>query len=272
MVDAPLAELLKAPGTITVDNATDAASRMTLPTAIVNTRPGFLHIRRRVQLAANLRLSSPIPAALIEPLPGDLVRLLLKRHLIADDSDAFAPRLMVSWSTREAAIVASKSFQGSSRRSACRPPRLPTCWRATRSAASIKQAVVNALPAYLLAVTRTQSRRIAATLVAEGFETSADALAGLVAGGAPANVVVPLLARSPAHLADAQLVQLFRGLGGEHSRAVDVGNSRVAYLPDDAAHREVLDRLVGAHVVRHHEPSDAKKHAGLRRVTLSRTA
>ena len=271
-LDAPLAELLKTHRTITPDDQTDQAARLQLATMILNARPGRLDAKLRVRLVVSLKLDVGVPAAAIRPPRGELVGLLIKQKVIADDTDAFAPALMPDWETREAAILASRAFG-----SFLAPAYLPTGEVADfllskGIAAGLKQSVVDELPAYLTKATREQARRIAVALLAQGFEVDPAGMEALRAAGAPMSGLIALTATSLGRFDNGDLVGLLTAMGGQYARTVDVGGSRVIYLTDDEAHRVVLDRLVSAGIVHHHEPHDTLTHPNTRKVTLFRRA
>lgn len=197
----------------------------------------------RVRLAKSLT-PGEIPPGSIQPEKGPLVANLLTAHLVADDAAAFSNHLMVDWSTFEAAISASGQFATFVSTEVLGIDQIPNLLRSTAISTEVKKVVVNGLAAYLVGATNRQVEAAAKALNERGWEVRYARIEALRAAGASNGELVKLIAREGNELATDDLKALLRAMKEPYSKVADRGRGR-PHFPDDQAHRDVLDRLVG---------------------------
>ena len=239
------------------------ADRLALAATIVNAGESLPGVRLQVRLIRSLN-PGRIPSTSIEPNSGILVANLIRSRLVADDAEAFSPRLMVDWPTLEAAIKASRRYE-----TFVSPAVLPAHHVASllRSAArdEIKQAVVTDLSAYLDDADGRAARAIGEALVLKGWRLPAILIEAVRAAGARSSDVARLLGQAGDQVTVEEIRALLRTLPDPYSKLADRKGYRPS-VPDDQQHRALLDRLTD--VVKNHKPDLLRP--GIRKVTTYR--
>lgn len=265
-IDESLAALLRMNRRVTAWSEAPVSDRLALATTIVNARELLPGIRLPIQLIKSLR-PGVIPAASIDPVPGTLLANLIKGHLIADDEDAFDPRLMVDWPTLDATIRASKRYE-----SFVSPRVLPAAYVAPLILSSvllgIREDVVRRLPLFLEGASKRSAQAVAEALLAKGWQLPISLIDAVQAAGASSASVVRLLGLAGEMVSVEALRARLRTLPKPYDGLADPLGSRPT-VPDDAHHRAVLDRLTAARVVKNHKPD--RSRPGMRRVTTHRS-
>jgi len=248
-IDDSLASLLHSYGAVEWRDVPQA-DRVGLATTVANSAASLPGIRLRVRLIRSLRCE--ITASDIAPASGTFVANLLRSHLVADDGDVFAPRLMVDWSTLEATIKASKHFE-----SFVSPAVLPAQHVASMLKSTVRQElkrkVVTQLAAYLKDADGRTARNVAETLVSSRWRLPPVLIEAVQAAGARPADVVRLLGQAGDLVSVDEIRSILRGLPAPYSKIADPTGYRPS-VPDDEQHRAVLDRLASARVVKSHKP------------------
>lgn len=246
-VDDPLGEFLASRQGITASDENTAEEKLEVTLAILRARRSIPSTETRVALAASLQ-HDPIPTASLEPEKGDLVARLLQQGLLADDATAFTPRLMLDWTTYEAAIAASKHYASFVDPSVLSVSLIPSLLGSTTiKGPTVRNAVVDKLPDYLVGATPAQAQAVARSLNQHGWSVRSARIEALRAAGASVAELIELIAREGDKLAVEDLRALLRAMGGSYARVAEGGRGRPTF-PDDRPHRDALTRLVGTTV------------------------
>ncbi|MHA7199015.1 YobI family P-loop NTPase [Arthrobacter alkaliphilus] len=263
-IDTNLATLLGHSGKVSEIEGASEPARAKLAAAILDARGPLPSQCLRANLAASLELSDVLPATGITPESGDLIGLLIERGIIADDRSAFSDRLMIDWPTREFAISKSSHFSEFFDPMVLPGSQLPQLFGSALVPASVKLAVIGHLPAYAAAAPRGLGP-IADFALEEGIALNHAQLDVLQRGGAGSARLIGLIARSQG-LPFEEMRSLLNAMGGDYATITQPG-TRQASLPDDDAHRSVLERLKEAGVVSSYSSNN---WSGMLRVHLKR--
>lgn len=182
----------------------------------------------------------------IVPRSGSLPSRLIEAGLLPDDQATFASSVMVDWTTRECSIEVSHNFENFADPKSLPVAQVAQLLRSAVISAPVKEAVVRGLADYLAVASRLNASEMAQALTAQGCRIESELIQSLIDLGARESDVIQLIARDEAMSADT-LRGLLRAMGGDYARIADPG-PRPSYLPDDADHRSILERLLGAPV------------------------
>ncbi|MBD7998653.1 YobI family P-loop NTPase [Oerskovia gallyi] len=246
-IDASLGPLLAKHETITGAEDVPLADRLEVAVAILAAREEIPDSRSRVGLAASVNPGA-ISATTIEPEGGLLVAQLIDAQLLVDDETAFSEELMVDWPTYEAAIIASENYATVVSVDILSVVQIPNLLRGAVSI-DVKEAVVAELDEYLAGATQQQVQTVTRTLHEQGWKLGYTILEALRAAGADQREIINLAAQAGEVLDLRDLKELLLSMGDEYSKAATGGRGAPKF-PDDQAHREVLERLVGATIRR----------------------
>lgn len=261
-VDDPIATFLTGHSEIVWEEETPVAQRKSVAVSILDAHTTLPDVDTRVALAAALE-PGMIPADEIVPRSGNLPARLIEKGLLADDDSTFTSGLMVDWATREAAIKASKNFVTISGPTTLPVAHVAQLLRSEAVPSPVKEAVVRDLVSYLADASASHAEDIARSLNARGWLIESEQIKALIDSGVSDREIVRLIARDRGMSTDT-LRCLLRAMGEDYARIADPG-PRPAYLPDDADHRAVLERLQGAPVSSY--DTDTKRQ-GMLRVNL----
>ncbi|WP_163275123.1 hypothetical protein [Cellulomonas iranensis] len=243
-VDDALGGFLALHQGITASDENTAEEKLDVTLAILRARRSIRSTETRVALAASIQYD-PIPAASLEPEKGDLVARLLRRGLLADDTTAFAPQLMLDWATYEAAIAASKQYASFVDPGVLSVSLIPSLLGSSViKGRAVREAVVDTLPDYLVGASPSQAQAVARSLNQHGWCVRFAGIEALRAAGVDVTELIELIAREGDELAVDDFRALLRAMGGSYARVAEGGRGRPTF-PDDKSHRDALTRLVG---------------------------
>lgn len=222
-----------------------------------------LPAHRRVAMVEALDLAEPLRVAQLHGRWGALAGALLERGLVVDDEDLFAVGVLPDWASREAAIVASSAFPALIGPAVLPPGQYGAFFDSTQIADAVKRRGLEVLGAYVEHVGPGSFEAAARWAVDSRTTLTAEGLDLLQRGGASPLAVVRLLEQAPN--VDLDRVRgLLRAAGAPYSVVADPG-LKFPLLPDDAAHRSLLDRLRVGDVVSGYRETDRGLRVSLRR-------
>jgi hypothetical protein len=239
-----------------------ASERARLATAILNAHASIPSSRERVALARSLDIETMISPQSLVSETGELVGRLIEAGLIADDETTFARAHIPDWRTREYAIRKSKTFGQFMSPDVLPSKDLGGFFSSQNIPGALKDKVLAHLGAFSAGASRQSYQSAADYAIGSGARLTISQLETLKAGRASHDTLVSLLAA--AQLPDGELRTFLRSLGGNYETIADPGK-RSPRVPDDAAHREVLDRLKSADVVSGYRPDKGQLRVSLRR-------
>lgn len=240
--DHDLGSLLSGRRQITeVEDAPDD-ERLEVAVVILAARAEIPDVATRVELAGSLN-PGEIPATRLTPEAGDLIARLLKAGMLADDEAAFDARLMVDWSTYEAAIQASSAFRTVVSPALLKSSHLRDLLGSALIAREVKDAVLMRLTEYLADATPAETTSVAQVLNEHQWSVGYEGFVALVQAGASTEEVVELIARRGEELEIEDLKALLRAMGEPYLLVADRGGGRPRF-PLDEAHDKILTRLV----------------------------
>jgi hypothetical protein len=246
-VDEHLASWLETYGTVTWSEGDPLPDRRELAVQIVNARRTLPKAARRVEIAASLQ-PGELDGTVLTPESGDLVALLLREGLLADDESAFTDRLTPDWQTREAAIAASSNFPEFATPGVLPVAAFASFLRSGKIPSPVKVAVANNLPTFLEQASRSQAQAITDALNAGAWRIGGGRIRALSEAGVESATLVPLIEREGERLPIDELRGLLRTMGGRYAQIADHGTKRPTF-PDDVGHRWILQQLRSAGIV-----------------------
>lgn len=231
-----------------IEDAKDSARADTaLP--VLQAREALPDPQIRVGLAGSIvDPDITIPAANIEPEPGELIGLLLERGVIADDPTAFSENLMLDWPTREAALEYSEHFAEYMTPGLLPAEVLAKVFTSRRTPPRVKKKIIDNLADYAAGDDGAGIRAAAQYADQEGIALDHARLKLAVESHTADGILVRLIAHCSG-LAEAELRDLLRGMDGDYPLLADPGTERRPIMPDDPAHRTILGWLKAAGVV-----------------------
>lgn len=244
-VDSVLAAFLTKHNMIEWDeDVSPLTDRRDVSQAILNAAT-VLPAEARIGLVVQLQ-PGELPVDDIRPESGEFAGRLIEENLIHDDAETFASALMVDWTTREAAIAASKNFESFVSPETLPVSQIPQMLTSDKVPKGIKKAVVSSLGNYLVEGTRREAEEIARALNTRSWKIAVPRIQALLEHGVSTAQVVQFLVRDPGIPLDSLRASL-RDMGDPYTRLADPGH-RPVYLPDDQVHRVLLERLEGVTV------------------------
>jgi len=240
-VDAHLAPLLAAAGTLTEAESADEDEKTTLATTILAAREQLPAATLRADLVASLKLGSHLEIGEIAAETGDLFALLLKHDIISDTAESYAHLAATDWLTRRAFIRESEKFARYMTPELVQPD-LAALLADNEIEDAIKRVIVEQSEAYAEVAGQRGLNELARLAVKHGHTIPSVVVQKMAQGGASAQYVVPLLEPHLGDLARADLFAILQELGGDYSKLTAVGRSalHVANTPADRALLECL--------------------------------
>lgn len=260
-LDEPIARLLESSGSIReVDGAT-AEDLQQLALQILGAGVVLADPALRVRLVEGLALARPIAASAITAEPGQLLGLLISAGIIEDDADAFSTGWAADWPTLEFAIASSKNFATFMTSAILQADDLESVFSSAVIPGAVKDALIANLVDYGDGATRAGLEAAARYAARSDLKVDREQLQIFTERRVSSGLIVPLLAAASA-LPLPELRATLREIGGDYATVADVGYGRPK-LPDDDAHRDILERLQAGGIV-----SQYKNARGGLRVTL----
>ncbi|MDJ0378503.1 hypothetical protein [Cryobacterium sp. PH31-L1] len=201
----------------------------------------FLTDGTKIRLIEDLVADLPLATAEISPQPGELFGALIEAELLIDDENAFVALRAEPWEARRAVVNASIQFPTYVANIALTDEELREIATDLTVSAEAREAVLRQLGHY--------SDRLT-TEIMVGFAQFAFANRVAVAGSdielmllhhVPPRPIVKLMVDHLDDLPAAELLTVLQKLGNEYARVP--GRQRQATLPDDDAHKALLQRL-----------------------------
>lgn len=240
-VDAHLAPLLAATGTLTETESADEDEKTTLAITILAAREQLTAATLRADLVASLKLGSHLEIGEIAAETGDLFALLLKHDIISDTAESYAYLAATDWPTRRAFIRESEKFSRYMTPELVQPD-LAALLADNEIEDAIKRVIVEQSEAYAEVAGQRGLNELARLAVKHGHTIPSVVVQKMAQCGASAQYVVPLLEPHLGDLARADLFAILQALGGDYSRLTTVGRTalHVANTPADRALLESL--------------------------------
>lgn len=248
-IDEHLAHLLAQAGEIHASEAADITSadgdeldKVAAACALLNA-PVIARTTDRVAYAASIGAPTPLPIDKIEAAPGDLLALLLRNGLVADDADTFLHFHDAGWSAIGLAIKESAQF------AEFVTPELvdgmiADVLRDAEASAKVGKLVVTNASAYAPNEDREALSEIGRYAQAHKIALSPDTILriAVAADGAERKRLVPeLLCNAVPAATQQNIVDVFQALGEPYSHVTRPGANFA--LPYDEEHRFLLEQL-----------------------------
>lgn len=240
-VDAHLAPLLAAAGTLTEAESADEDEKTTLAITILAAREQLPAATLRADLVASLKLGSHLEIGEIAAETGDLFALLLKHDIISDTAESYAYLAATDWPTRRAFIRESEKFSRYMTPELVQPD-LAALLADNEIEDAIKRVIVEQSEAYAEVAGQRELNELARLAVKHGHTIPSVVVQKMAQGGASAQYVVPLLEPHLGDLAREDLFAILQALGGDYSRLTTVGRTAL-HVANTPADRALLERL-----------------------------
>lgn len=239
----------------------DQSAKRTLAADMLSARAVLPSPKLRTDLVVSLALDTPLPASAIMPEDGQLVGLLLKHQVIADDLTSFALVLAQDWPTREFAISQSEEFANY-----MTPNELPvgdvaSLLRSTSIPAQVKQKVIENIEGYTVDADLPTLQAVAEYAVASEFGLSVAELSRHASAGVSPHLVVTLLEAHLAAIDLDEIASILVSLGTPYS-AISERNGKHPRLPNTPADVALVERLKELEVVSSYEGNQDAYCAG----------
>jgi hypothetical protein len=262
-IDDALATLLTAAGGLTDVGGAGQDELAAIGVAILRSQNKIPSAQLRVSLCASLGLTEPLTTDRLMPEAGELLSLLLREHLIADDADAFDPNMTIDWPTRELAVEQSLNFPVFMEPALLPAAELKHFIESYRVPPAAKRALIDQIESFIGGSPEGTVAAISRYMANNRVPVDGPRLQFLLNEGAPASDVVQLLASNADTITTDQMRAVLRELGDGYALVADTTGKRPT-LPDDAYHREILTRLVSVGIV-----NSFKQEDGLLRVFVN---
>ncbi|WP_335986951.1 YobI family P-loop NTPase [Glycomyces sp. MUSA5-2] len=262
-IDAGLGSLLTAEKQISTDGEPEE-ERAALAYLILAARSAIPDPLVRVRLVVSLSLQHRLVPDQIEPEPGRLIGLLIKRRIIEDDAATFALTRDTDWATREFAITTSSAFAHYCSPNEIPETDLPMLLESKQVAGSIKADIITELRSF------TPTNRRDALEAAARYARKHNILLPLkeihriaVASGS-APLVLPLLEPQLDQCSLSDLKPILAALEGEYDQMTSA-NGRRLKLPLTHAVIELAHRLQALGPVSTVDPNGSVLKVNMRR-------
>lgn len=251
-VDQNLAVPLAASRAILRPEAGDQGARRTLAAQLLSARAVLPAPKLRNDLVVSLTLDEFLPASAIEPEGGQLVGLLLKYRLIADDATSFALALDQDWPTREFAISQSQQFATYMTPNEVPVSDVASLLRSTSVQAEVKQKVIENVVEYTVDAGTPTLQAVAEYAIGSGLELPVVEVGRHASAGVPPRLVVMLLEPHLAAIDFDRLAPILVSMGTPYSVMTE-RNGRHPRLPNTPADLALVHRLKEFDVVSSYE-------------------
>lgn len=219
-----------------------------LALAIINSPSSELDVTKRVELAAALE-PGVLPTAEIQPRTGKLIGELLNEKLIADDEEAFAPRLMLDWDTQAHAIANSQNFE-----TLVSPEILNAEFigplLSDDSLSSVHYPVVKVLSQYPKAPLEAYQAYTDRALKGGKYQPKGGEILRARRGGVSVEDTLKLLAKFRQNVSSEELREVVRNLGYPWVKLADPGYGKSIHVPYSPHAQLALEELRSAGVVK----------------------
>lgn len=239
-MDESLAELLERQSSIEAQEQLSEADYIKLAGAVLGAGDR-LTAEKRVELVASIGWDGFIPAETITPEKGELIGLLIKAHLIADDETSYElAKNLHDWPTKEFAIASSKRFPGSVDLVG---DEVVKAIRSEKIGEEFKRYIIYHMNS---SCTRLEEDQIGFAvdyaIEHEEFTLSAEALQWLPGQGVDPARVVALMARTLNDMKDDDVCAVVQALGEPYVELLVPGSGQIR-ISGQKGHEELLERL-----------------------------
>lgn len=239
-VDESLAKSLEAVTQIPEAAGAEEQQKIEIALAVLNASDTVLNQGHRLSLALSLE-TGELPTASIDPEPGELIGNLIEEGLIADDEQAFSPRLMTDWPTLEHAIQKSREFPELLSPDTLAPQHIAPFLLSRNISNDLRTRVVNMLRTFPKVPTNAYEA-VATLALQDRISLNSSGIEMILQGGVATATVVKVVADAIDRLDLAELQALLRHLGDPYSRIADKGRY-VTRIADTPEHRLILQAL-----------------------------
>jgi hypothetical protein len=243
-------------------DALDDAGRKALATALINAGAVLPSPEQRVELARSLNLDEQLQPDRLVPESGRLLGLLIEADLVPDDVETFTSDMVVDWQTREFAIHKSSDIAVFLSPDVLPAEDLVPFLSSSLVPATLKMTVLRH-PTDYVEGDRARAGAMARYALANNIALTADQLEALRSAGAPDTLVVALVGEASTMATD-DVRSLLRRMRPPYQSIADPGTARPS-VPDDPAHRSLLERLRSAGVVSSYASKKGRLVVSLRR-------
>lgn len=264
-IDASAATLLEPVDNIAQVDEVIEADKVRLAVAIINAGDSIRSPEHRVQLVTSLELPSTIPIGSLTPESGALPGLLIEARLLPDNEVTFTSALMVNWTTREAALIRSTHAPDFITPDSLPPQELAEFFQSDEIPQQLKAHVLAKITDFIPQAGADAARAATSFAIATRADLPFAAVDMLGRAGPSDPQIVALLVTSSSITMDEIRNQL-RIMADPYPALADRGTSRPR-VPDDEAHRQLLNRLQAESIVSTHEAEGDGRRVHLRRAT-----
>jgi len=226
-LDADLAKVLKATGSISEVDSAEEAEKVQLGHTILAVRP-LLHSTVRVPLVVSLKLAGPLDASVVPTENSPLLALLLESHLVPDDVDTYERIGNIDWQWREQFIRASRNFK-TFMTPGLVGDHLGQLLSSQKVGKSVKLAILEDAVEFAVASDASGRRELARFAMANSRQLPIEVVEQLATDRADAATVTVLLKPYLATLDAQRLDAILRSLGGPYAQLTYVGRDRPTF-------------------------------------------
>jgi hypothetical protein len=263
-IDEDLAVLLAASPSIETSDDFQVEDVRTVATAVLNAAE-FLTADQRVMLAKSLPLTEHLPASRIPSEAGELFGLLLKQDLVADAEETFVQFVEEDWTTYEHGIVISKEFEGFVSPSTLPERHVEPFLTSNLLDSQLQLSVLRRFAEFAPNADAPTLKAAARFAIKETEEMPAEFLQLLAAKTKDSTLAIPLL-NLALGISAPELREILAQLGDEYSGFSNGPGTKIS-LPDDSAHRSLIERLRNAGLAGSPAPTKIRR-PGRMNVTL----
>lgn len=239
-MDESLAELLEKQSSIEAQEQLSETDYIKLAGAVLGARDR-LTAEKRVKLIASIGWDGFIPAETITPEKGELIGLLIKARLIADDEPSYElAKNLHDWPTKEFAIASSKRFPGSVDLVG---DEVVKAIRSEKIGEEFKRYIIHHMNSSCTCLKEDQiGFAVDYAIGHEEFTLSAEALQWLPSQGVGPAQVVALMARTLNDMKDDDVCAAVLALGEPYAELLVPGSGQIR-ISGQKGHEELLERL-----------------------------
>lgn len=239
-MDESLAELLEKQSSIEAQEQLSETDYIKLAGAVLGARDR-LTAEKRVKLIASIGWDGFIPAETITPEKGELIGLLIKARLIADDEPSYElAKNLHDWPTKEFAIASSKRFPGSVDLVG---DEVVKAIRSEKIGEEFKRYIIYHMNSSCTCLKEDQiGFAVDYAIGHEEFTLSAEALQWLPSQGVGPAQVVALMARTLNDMKDDDVCAAVLALGEPYAELLVPGSGQIR-ISGQKGHEELLERL-----------------------------
>lgn len=212
-IDSSLGRYLNKVGVVIVSDDVAQADRETLALEILSAESTMPDSSRRIALVKSLRLKNYLEPTSLRSESGNLLGLLIKSGDLEDNADSYGLALAHDWSTKESAILASKSFVEFMNPAQIPVSDVPNLIRSTKIASAIKDALIERLSEFVPVDDTEALKAIAEYAVATRKKLSFDKVSRISAANVGHDLTANVLALGLFGITADQLTQLAGDFG-----------------------------------------------------------